>query len=148
MQPIWIFREATGLYRRTKYIMLIASGINLILSILFAKILGVPGVIIATILSRVFTYFWFEPNILFKEFFDRGVLSYYFDYFFNVFFVVLIGKISITIFNNLFVSNSWMIWFLKAIILTLFVNVFYIIINYKNGTIEIILTKIKYLLKK
>lgn len=81
MQPIWIFREATGLYRRTKYIMFVAAGINLVLSVLFAYKLGIPGVIFATILSRIVTYFWYEPKILFKEFFNQKVVGYYRDYF-------------------------------------------------------------------
>ncbi|NLE64288.1 MAG: oligosaccharide flippase family protein, partial [Bacteroidales bacterium] len=83
MRPIWAFREGTGMYRQIKYIMLFTAVLNLVLSILGAKNFGLSGIIFASVISKFSTYFWYEPNILFKSFFNKKVFSYYLDYFFN-----------------------------------------------------------------
>ena len=69
MQPLWSYREATGLYRKTKWIMVICAIINIVLSIVLGKIIGVIGIILASEIARIVTYVWYEPKILFREFF-------------------------------------------------------------------------------
>ncbi|MDE7045228.1 MAG: hypothetical protein K2O97_09515, partial [Acetatifactor sp.] len=93
MQPIWIYREATGLYRKTKYIMLVASGINLVSSVFLAKTCGVAGVIFATVFSKFATYFWYEPKILYQSYFHKKVKTYYFDHAANLGLVIACGLI-------------------------------------------------------
>ena len=148
MQPIWIFREATGLYRRTKYIMLVAAGINLVLSVLFAYRLGIPGVIFATILSRIVTYFWYEPKILFKEFFDQKVVGYYRDYFFNVLLILVCGGLLNKAFTILFHEVSIGAWIAKAVISGIIINLVYFLLNIKNGTVSSIINRIKSMCSK
>ena len=75
--PIWVFREATGLYQKTKYVMLITAGLNLVLSILLGKMIGLAGIIFATSISRVCTYFWYEPQLLFKSYFEKSSSIYF-----------------------------------------------------------------------
>lgn len=75
--PIWVFREATGLYSKTKYWMLLAAILNILLSVILGKSLGLSGIIFASALSRIFTYMWAEPIILFREYFDTSVLYYF-----------------------------------------------------------------------
>ena len=77
LQPIWSFREATGLYRKTKWIMVICAVINILLSILLGKIWGITGIILASAISRLSTYVWYEPPILFKQYFEHDVLEFY-----------------------------------------------------------------------
>ena len=55
--PIWVFREATGLYRKTKYVMLATAVINLVLSVILGKMIGLAGIIFATAIARLTTYF-------------------------------------------------------------------------------------------
>lgn len=148
MQPIWIFREATGLYRRTKYIMFVAAGINLVLSVLFAYKLGIPGVIFATILSRIVTYFWYEPKILFKEFFNQKVVGYYRDYFFNVLLILGCGGLLNRAFTILFHEVSIGVWIAKAVISGIIINLVYFLLNIKNGTVSNIINRIKSMCSK
>lgn len=75
--PVWIYRETMGLYRETKYLMLIASGINLILSVVLGRLIGLSGIIMATGLARILTTVWYEPRILFKKKLNENVNSYY-----------------------------------------------------------------------
>ncbi len=142
MQTIWIFREASGLYKRTKYIMLIAAIVNLCLSVLLAKILGAAGVILATTIAKISTYFWYEPNILFKDFFKKRVISYYKTYMLNILCVIIAG-LGISKLMNLIAINGIIGWLIKAMVCAVIVNTIYVVINIKNGIVGNLLQRIK-----
>ena len=89
MRPVWTYREGTGMYRQIRYIMLITAIVNLILSILLGKIMGLSGIIFATSISKFITYFWYEPNILFSQFFNVKPIHYYIQYVINVFIMLV-----------------------------------------------------------
>lgn len=65
--PIWIFREANGLFGEVKYILLIRAAINIVLSIILGKIFGIFGVLLATTISLAVTNLWYEPRVLSKK---------------------------------------------------------------------------------
>lgn len=75
--PVWMYRETCGLFSQIKYVMLIASGINIVLSIILGRYFGIAGIIAATPISRVLTVVWYEPGILFKEIFQKRVWNYW-----------------------------------------------------------------------
>lgn len=116
LQPLWSYREATGLYQKTKWIMVICSVINIVLSIVLGRVFGVFGVIIASAISRIVTYVWYEPHLLFREYFNISPYKYYLQIICNIILIsvfVLIGK---QISSVLDVTN-YGTWFLKAIII-------------------------------
>lgn len=82
-QPIWSFREATGLYQKLKYILFLTAAVNIALSIPLGMYFGVAGIIGATAISRLSTYFWYEPSLLYREFFQLDVRSYYKEHLLN-----------------------------------------------------------------
>lgn len=75
--PIWVFREATGLYQKTKFVMLITAGVNIVASILLGKMIGLAGIIFATSIARLCTYFWYEPKLLFRTYFGESCKIYF-----------------------------------------------------------------------
>lgn len=77
LQPLWIYRDATGLYVRTKYVMLVGAVLNIVLSILLGKVMGLTGIVLASAIARLSTYFWYEPRLLFREYFEKSVEGYY-----------------------------------------------------------------------
>lgn len=77
MQPLFSYREALGLYTKTKYIMLLSAIINIILSIVFGKVWGTAGILIASLIAVGATYFWYEPCVLFKDCFESAPTSYF-----------------------------------------------------------------------
>lgn len=84
--PIWIYREATGLYQQTKYVMVVTAIINLALSIIMAKFYGIAGVLFASVIARLLTYFWYEPVLLFKKYFNASSIHYFFSIIKNIVF--------------------------------------------------------------
>lgn len=63
---------------------------NLVLSIWWGKALGLAGIVFASAASRVMTYIWYEPYLLFKEYFKRNVLNFYWKIVTNVFGVLVL----------------------------------------------------------
>ena len=80
MNPVWIFRETMGLFQQVKYLMLITAGLNLFLSIVFGNWWGVPGILIATSISKILSQYWYEPRLLFKEKFKCNSVKNFFTF--------------------------------------------------------------------
>lgn len=71
------FRTANGLFVQGKYRPVIMAGLNIALSVLGAYTLGMFGVLLATIISRVLTQVWYDPWLIYREVFKRNVFEYY-----------------------------------------------------------------------
>lgn len=56
MDMLHVYTQATGIWWQTRYIPLIAAAVNLTFNIILVKIIGLPGVIISTIISILFIY--------------------------------------------------------------------------------------------
>lgn len=63
-RPALLFWEALGLFRYFKYKPLIESSINLFVSVILAKKVGLIGVILGSICSIVLTSVWVDPLIV------------------------------------------------------------------------------------
>ncbi|WP_295267915.1 lipopolysaccharide biosynthesis protein [uncultured Catenibacterium sp.] len=113
LMPIWSYREATGMYMQTKYVMVATAIVNLVVSIILGKILGLAGILFATSIARISTYFWYEPKLLFKQFFEKDVWNYYIGILKNIIVTLVVVGASWLIFRN-FVAKNWFILFAKA----------------------------------
>lgn len=74
------YREVTGLFKVGKYRPLIAAIINLAVSIILAYPLGISGILLGTIISRLCVYFWYDPYIIHKTLFRRKLKHYFATY--------------------------------------------------------------------
>lgn len=147
LQPLWTYREATGLYRKTKWIMVICAGINIVLSIIFGKIFGVFGIIIASAIARISTYVWYEPHILFREYFGVHEKVYYIQLLENailIMFMILIGKIIANFFN----INNFFEWIQKAILIGMSTLLIVFLLYGRNEGMIVFKSKIKNYLKR
>jgi O-antigen/teichoic acid export membrane protein len=142
VHPIWSFREATGLYIQTKYIMIIAAIENLILSIIMGKMMGMSGILLASVIARLTTYFWYEPNLLFKTYFYEPVRKYYISLLVNVGFTVFIISI-IKILTDHIIIDSWLKLITKTILVAVFTLAIIILFYYRTSGFKLILSKIK-----
>lgn len=77
LAPVTTFREAAGLFRKTKYIMLWTAVLNVIFSIMLGKRFGLTGILLATSISKLLTSFWYEPKLLFREYFGKPCGIYF-----------------------------------------------------------------------
>ncbi len=77
ISPVWMYREANGLFERVKYLMLIMAGLNIVLSVLLGIIWGTFGILFATVLARLLTSVWYEPRILYGNVFNEKTGAYW-----------------------------------------------------------------------
>ncbi len=115
LQPLWIYRDATGIYMKTKYIMLIGAILNIVLSIILGIVMGITGVILASAIARLSTYFWYEPKLLFKEYFETGAKEYFIGFLKNVLLVVATIVVLYIIFLK-FSVTGWVTFIIKGAI--------------------------------
>ena len=119
------FRDALGIFWYDRYKPIFECAINLILSIILAKRIGVLGIFIATIISTVTTSLWIEPYVLYKYGLKRNVL----EYFKKFAIYTLVGLVSFGIMKYLcdFISGISVIKFvIKGIICVSIFNVIFI----------------------
>ena len=127
------FRSAYGLFYKARFRPLIMVIINIVVSVLLVNVLGIPGVIIGTIVSRLLTTSWLDPYIIYKYGFKDSVLDYYKNYIYYLFVTITSGAIIYGI-TSLFIGNTIIGWLLAAI--TTFVLYNIIIFILFNNTEE------------
>lgn len=147
LQPLWIYRDATGLYQKTKYVMLIAAIENIVLSIIMGKMIGISGVIFASAISRLTTYCWYEPKLLFKEYFDAKVSKYYLELLGNA---VLSAAVTAVVYLIAvrFPVNTWYMLIAKGVVVGLVCAVIFIAVYFRTEGAQNIFQKVKALLQK
>lgn len=139
--PIWVYREATGLYQQTKYIMVITALINLVLSIWWGRIFGVAGILLASAVARLSTYVWYEPILLFKEYFGISSWIYFRNIIKSIVFTLSL-MLSEALSINRFVPSNWLGFMLKASVVG-GMTIFLVLLFYLNSPgLELIKDKI------
>lgn len=57
-----VFRMANGIFHKGRLRPLVTAILNLIISIIAVRYLGLLGVLLGTVLSRMLTQVWYDPN--------------------------------------------------------------------------------------
>ncbi|MDC7294822.1 hypothetical protein NXH67_14995 [Butyrivibrio sp. DSM 10294] len=147
LQPLWSYRDASGLYRKTKYIMLVATIENIVLSVVLGKLIGVAGVIFASAIARLTTYFWYEPKLLFREYFERSARSYFLDMLKNLLLsVAVVGTVYFV--SSKFYVDNWFTLFVKGAIVGVICTMIFVSVYYKTEGAQNIIRKVKGYIRK
>ena len=113
LHPVWSMREATGLFNQAKYIMPLCAIVNLVSSVIFGKQFGVAGILFASAFSRLTTYFWYEPVILFRVYLKQPARKFYLPLLQNVIGITAVVIICTYLFRN-FEITTWPALLLKS----------------------------------
>lgn len=136
------FRNAYGLFWIAKYRPIIMVIINIVISVVLVQFIGIEGVLIGTLISRLLTTAWLDPYIVHKYGFEISPKSYYVDY---LKYLVIFTAISIIL--NYFVSmitiNNIFILILIAILVVISVNAILVLLFFKTSEFNYFYDKIK-----
>lgn len=134
MTPIGTYRETTGLFKQTKYIFLVTAILNIVLSILFGKIWGVFGILIATSISRLLTNSWFEPYMLFRDYFKTDSKKYFINKLKNIALMGISCILLMIIFNFIktILTNNILCFMVEIIVTTILTNLIFFIAYHKK----------------
>lgn len=86
------FRTSMGLFQQAKYRPIFGIVINIVLSVVLVRFWGIHGVLVATLVANLLTFFWFDPYVIFTHGFQKPVRSYYLK---NLGYIAAVGGIGI-----------------------------------------------------
>lgn len=69
---LYVYQEACGLWWDTKMVPFTAAIVNLVVNIVLVKVIGLPGILISTIVSVLFIYDFGYAKILFTAYFKKS----------------------------------------------------------------------------
>lgn len=145
--PLWVYRDATGLYMKTKYISFAGAVLNIVLSIILGLWLGLAGILFATVIAQLSSYFVYEPVVLFKDFFEKKATEYY---------IAIAKNLSIAVVTSLvlgyilrfFTVTNWISLIIEIIFVGLVVALVYIFFYRKTEGFKMLSNKVLHFFKK
>lgn len=133
------YREVTGLFKIGKYRPLIAAVINLVVSILLAYPLGISGILLGTIISRLCVYFWYDPHIIHKTLFERKLTHYFATYLLYGAAALGVGAICFIIGSSIPVQNEGLAFLMKVVLCAVLPNALFFLLFRKRKEFQVIL---------
>lgn len=128
---VWTYRSTMGLFIYGKFRPVVSAIINIVVSIILAKYIGLLGVLMGTTITRIITNVWYDPIIIYKYGFKSSVKEYYVQYVKYVF-QLLLTVITVGIIVAFIPDYSIVLFFIKSIIsLILTIIIFFVIFRKK-----------------
>lgn len=142
-----IFRDSLGLFWHDRYKAIAEAVLNLVISIVLVKQLGVAGVFLGTFISMMLTSVWVEPYILYKYEFQMSCGGYFARY---LAYIVVIGAAwYITdVCCRMIVGSAGMVLFGRICISLAVPNLIFLIVYCRTKEFVFLLEKLRQLLKK
>lgn len=78
--PCYTYRTTTGLFVFGKFVPMISAVLNIILDFAMGIAWGLPGILWASTISRLFTYELIDPFLVYRRVFHRPVAKYFLVY--------------------------------------------------------------------
>ena len=128
-QSASVFKDSFGLFYKDRWLAIIASLINVALSIAFAFWLGIIGVLLATIIIDLLLYHVIEPFILYKYAFNKKPVGYYLTNYLLI--GLFVAEVFLFCFVRIDIGNSYL-HFLVMGLLSLLFNVIPVFVVFLN----------------
>jgi peptidoglycan biosynthesis protein MviN/MurJ (putative lipid II flippase) len=125
------FRTAYGLFYKARFRPIAMVIINIVVSVILVKYLGITGVILGTIISRLLTTAWLDPYVVYKYGFKDNVKEYYKTYLYYFLIFIISGGVLYYI-SSLFISKNIIIWIISAFITFVLYNLIIYILFHKT----------------
>lgn len=139
-----IYKDACGLYWQTKYRALATAIVNLVVSLVLVQYIGIEGVFLGTIIAYLTTIYVKDPIIVYKECFQKSVKSYYVELSLRVLLLMGLNMVCglIVDFLSRYI-NGIFLFLIAGIVLSLFINMVFIVIYHKTKEFKYFFEMIK-----
>lgn len=106
------FKEAAGIFYEDRFVPIIESLVNIIMSIILLQFFGLAGVFMGTICSNLVLHLYSYPKFVYTKLFKKNYRSYYISFAKNMLLMTVIGAITFwtsrTVnFNNQILNLLW-----------------------------------------
>ncbi len=150
ISTVSVYRDTTGLFRQTKYVYFVAAVLNILFSVILGKLYGVFGILIATAMAMLLTNVWFEPYMLFKQYFQMDVKPYFIARIKNVLIMVIASSILWILFQciELLQFHIMVIFLIKLCVTAIVPNVVFLMAYFRKEEFRYYSNLVKNLIKK
>lgn len=138
INTIYIMRDAAGLYKESKWYTLIQAVLNIIISILLVKPLGIKGLLIGTVVPTLLVSEIGNFYLVYKKIFNKSIFNIYKDMGISFLCIMISILLFDTFIKELFININWLEFILQAIIITGITTIIALIVqfitnkNFKN----------------
>ncbi len=135
---VWTYKNTMGLFKHGRYLLIVTGIINLVLSLILGKYMGLFGILISTAISRGLTNAWYDPYAVYKYGFKKSSKSYIIRY---LKFVIIIGLILIIdgYLCSLLKGPVFIVFIMKIIICVYVSNIIIVATFYKTDEFKYIM---------
>ena len=142
------FKNAAGIFYEDRYMPVLESLTNIVVSIVLVILIGLPGVFLGTIISGLWLWFYSYPKYVYTKLFDRKASNYFKETIaYIVLFSIILG-LTIIISKSYIINNIYLEIFKNAFI-ALFVPLIILFVFFrKNDSFKYFKDMLKSYLKK
>ena len=143
----YTYRVTNGLFVQSKYVPILTSVLNIVLSVVLGKMWGLFGILLATSIARIFTIGISDPLFVYKYVFNKKPFAYYGHYLLYTA-LVLICYFAADFVVGFIALEGWLGFILSGIVFTLVFNGLFVLFTFKTQPFKFLLGKGKILLGK
>ena len=118
MNTCQTFRSTLGLFVQGQYRSIAVALVNIALSILLSKPLGVAGVLFATSISRLLINMWYDPWVLHRDGFGKSVKPFYIRYSWRIVLLIAVSVLMTMLSKLIFAGGITILRFALMTVLT------------------------------
>lgn len=143
----YMYRTTLGLFVQGKWAAVIAAIVNLVLSVVLCKFIGLAGIFIATPISRLLSTGIVDPYLIYKRTFKRNVWEYFGMYIGYLILFALIAFASNFVIGCISISG-WIGVIVKAATVTVIFNVLMIAVFFRTKMFKELVSTVKRIVLK
>lgn len=140
--PLHNMKIAGGAFKQDRFLPAIQSVLNLGISIILAKKLGLVGVYIGTIVSGTIPTF-LRPLLVYKDMFGRNVIEYYWMFIKHAVVIAGIGLLNHYITSKIMMNLNWWTFIVSVVITAILPNLILVLIYFRSDEFKYIFSTVK-----
>lgn len=142
------FKDSAGIWVEDKYVPLVESIINITVSIIGVKLIGLAGVFIGTIVSGLSYWCYSYPKYVYKNLFDRSYLDYFKETFGYIGLFLIIASLTFYVSTLIVVKNALLQVVVNTILCLVLPNILICLLFFKTEEFKYIISIFKKILGK
>ncbi|MFW0899361.1 lipopolysaccharide biosynthesis protein [Clostridium perfringens] len=140
---IGTYKSKAGLFVQDKYMPALEGVVNLVMSLILIKYLGLVGVFLGTTISTLIIPFWNQPRIVYKELLKKSVSKYFITYLVYLMIMLGVGWVTSNICNSIVSGYSFTSLIVRGVVCVIIPNIIYFIIFFKTKEFQYLWSSIK-----
>lgn len=140
---IGTYKSKAGLFVQDKYMPALEGVVNLVMSLILIKYLGLVGVFLGTTISTLIIPFWNQPRIVYKELLKKSVSKYFITYLVYLMIMLGVGWVTGNLCNLIVGGYSFTSLIVRGVVCVIIPNTIYFILFFNTREFQYLWISIK-----